>query len=74
MSIYGRPGPVYFDIPGNFVMTQVNEKDVRYVPRCPPPPKVCASASDIKKTVDLLSSAKRPLVIVGKGMYLHNNR
>lgn len=66
-SIYGRPGPVYFDIPGNFVMTQVNAKKVRYVPRCLPPPKVCASSEDVKKAVDLLSAAKKPLVIVGKG-------
>ncbi|XP_053373644.1 2-hydroxyacyl-CoA lyase 1-like [Mercenaria mercenaria] len=66
-SIYGRPGPVYIDIPGSFVMTTVPEKDVRYVPRCPPPPKVCAATADIKRAIDLLSSAKSPLVIVGKG-------
>lgn len=48
-------------------MTQVNAKKVRYVPRCLPPPKVCASSEDVKKAVDLLSAAKKPLVIVGKG-------
>ncbi|XP_052246724.1 2-hydroxyacyl-CoA lyase 1-like [Dreissena polymorpha] len=66
-SIYGRPGPVYIDIPGNFVLTQVPAKDVRYIPRCPPPPKTCASTEDVKRAVDVLSSAKKPLVIIGKG-------
>lgn len=58
---------MYFDIPGNFVMSQVKAKDVRYVPRCPPPPKMCASTEEVRKAVDVLSSAKKPLVIVGKG-------
>ncbi|KAL4221918.1 2-hydroxyacyl-CoA lyase 1 [Mactra antiquata] len=66
-SIYGRPGPVYIDIPGNFVMTQVDEKNVRYFPKCPPPPKTSASNDDVRKAIELLRSAKRPLVIVGKG-------
>ncbi|XP_052818097.1 2-hydroxyacyl-CoA lyase 1-like isoform X2 [Mya arenaria] len=66
-SIYGRPGPVYIDIPGNMVMAQVPEKTVRYVPQCPPPPRMCAAGADVKRAIDLLSTAKSPLVIVGKG-------
>jgi 2-hydroxyacyl-CoA lyase 1 len=54
-------------MPGSFVMTTVPEKDVRYVPRCPPTPKSCATSTDIKKAIDLLASANSPLVIVGKG-------
>lgn len=37
------------------------------MPRCPPPPKMCASTEEVRKAVDVLSSAKKPLVIVGKG-------
>ena len=40
---------------------------LRYLPMCPPPPKVCASLEDIKKAVDILTVAEKPLVIVGKG-------
>ncbi|WAQ94768.1 HACL1-like protein [Mya arenaria] len=58
-SIYGRPGPVYIDIPGNMVMAQVPEKTVRYVPQCPPPPRMCAAGADVKRAIDLLSTAKR---------------
>ncbi|WAQ94838.1 HACL1-like protein [Mya arenaria] len=58
-SIYGRPGPVYIDIPGNMVMAQVPEKTVRYVPQCPPPPRMCAAGVDVKRAIDLLSTAKR---------------
>ena len=40
---------------------------LRYLPMCPSPPKVCASIEDIKKAVDILTVAEKPLVIVGKG-------
>ena len=33
----------------------------------PDPPKSCAELSDIKRAVDLLKSAQRPLLVVGKG-------
>ena len=33
----------------------------------PEPPKSCAELSDIMRAVDLLKSAKRPLLVVGKG-------
>ncbi|KAL3831765.1 hypothetical protein ACJMK2_023472 [Sinanodonta woodiana] len=67
MSIYGRPGVCYIDIPGNFVMSKVEEKNVRYIPPCPPPPRICAPDDMIQKAVDLIMYAEKPLVIVGKG-------
>lgn len=33
----------------------------------PEPPKSCAELSDIMRAVDLLKSAQRPLLVVGKG-------
>ena len=39
----------------------------RYLPRCPAPPKTCSSPEDIKIAVDLITTAEKPLVIVGKG-------
>ena len=50
-------------------MGTVSEKSVRYLQKCPPPPTICASSEDVKKAVSVLSSSKKPLVIVGKGTY-----
>ena len=66
-SITGRPGPVYLDLPGNFLIDVPAEGAVIYPPRCPDPPQYQADPSEIAKAVAALKSAKRPLIIVGKG-------
>ena len=35
--------------------------------RCPPPPVMLANPEAVSEAIKLLASAKRPLVIVGKG-------
>ncbi|GBG28321.1 2-hydroxyacyl-CoA lyase 1 [Hondaea fermentalgiana] len=67
MATYGRPGAVYLDLPGNFVNKAPNEKLLERVPRALPPPISLADPAQIRKACDLLRSAERPLVIVGKG-------
>ena len=39
----------------------------RYPGRTPPPPAVLADPSGVRQAVALLFSAKKPLIIVGKG-------
>ena len=39
----------------------------RYLPKCPDPPVTLADPSSVVKAVECLRSAKKPLVIVGKG-------
>ena len=64
-AISGRPGPVYVDIPGNLV-TAIAE-DVVFPAQCPPPPRTLAPPESVAAAVGVLSRAKRPLIIVGKG-------
>eukprot|EP00753_Platysulcus_tardus_P005335 PLAT13189.1.p1 GENE.PLAT13189.1~~PLAT13189.1.p1 ORF type:complete len:562 (-),score=288.48 PLAT13189.1:115-1776(-) len=67
MSIYGRPGPVYLDIPGNFVQAEVAESRIIALPRCPAPPRCLAEPSAVAAAIKQLAGAERPLIIIGKG-------
>ncbi|MFI5318272.1 MAG: thiamine pyrophosphate-binding protein [Myxococcota bacterium] len=65
-ALDGRPGGVYLDFPGHLVSRRVAEETVRYysapeITRMHPDPNAIARAAD------LLESAERPLVLVGKG-------
>lgn len=67
LSTYGRPGVAYLDFPGNILQTQVPEEAVRKYYNTPEPPLMYPDLVEMKKAVDLLTAAQRPLVIVGKG-------
>jgi thiamine pyrophosphate-dependent acetolactate synthase large subunit-like protein len=65
-ALEGRPGGVYLDFPGHLVSRKVAEESVRYyapreITRMHPDPDAIARAAD------LLESAERPLVLIGKG-------
>ncbi len=66
-SIYGRPGAVYLDLPGDIIFDSIAEEDIEIPARCAEPPKSFADPDAIKSALEALKSAKRPLVIVGKG-------
>lgn len=67
-SIYGRPGPVYLDMPDDIICGEIDEADVPQVATIPEPPRTTAPLENVEAALDLLETAKRPLVIVGKGM------
>lgn len=64
-ATYGRPGASYLDFPGDLLNTSVPESQVEYVPKLPSPPVSLAPQEQIARAVDLLKSAKNPLVVVG---------
>ncbi|XP_074756578.1 2-hydroxyacyl-CoA lyase 1 isoform X3 [Athene noctua] len=66
-SIYGRPGSCYIDIPGDFVNLQVNERSVKYMECCLPPPISTAEHSAVSKAASIIAHSKQPLLIIGKG-------
>ncbi len=66
-SIYGRPGASYLDLPNDLIVGKIEEGDVAWQPRCADPPAAQADPVAIERALDLLRSAERPLVIVGKG-------
>ncbi len=71
-SIYGRPGAVYLDLPGDIIFGSMAEADLESPARCADAPKSLADPDAIRAALQALKSAKRPLVIVGKGAaYAH---
>jgi len=70
ISMSGRPGPVYLDLPGDLVNKVPDQAKLQFpVPR-PPPVAGMADPAEIEKACAALLSAKNPLVIVGKGMQI----
>ena len=67
-AIYGRPGASYLDIADDIITGKVDEVRVEEPARCPDPPRTQAVPADVERALDVLRSAERPLVIIGKGM------
>lgn len=67
ISLYGRPGACYIDLPSDFIKKKVDSSKVLSIIRCPDPPGLRACPNQVKAAVNLLCSAQRPLVIIGKG-------
>ncbi len=66
-SINGRPGPVYLDLPDDYLTAEIDESELSYPPRTPEPPRVQAPVGAPQQAIDVLRKAERPLVIIGKG-------
>lgn len=67
LTTYGRPGVAYLDFPGNLLQSKVVIADIPRQYTHPSPPLILADETLIDNTVALLTRAKRPLVIIGKG-------
>jgi len=66
-SIYGRPGAVYLDLPADIIFDSIEADKVQTEAACKEAPKSLADPVQIAIALEALKSAKRPLVIVGKG-------
>ena len=66
-SIYGRPGAVYLDLTSDIISGQIESDSIPMPPKSPEPPRPYAEPESISRAIDVLKSAKRPLVIIGKG-------
>lgn len=66
-SIYGRPGAVYLDLPNDIISGRADESKLVERARCADPPRPQSDPKEIERALEALRSAKRPLVIVGKG-------
>ena len=65
-ALEGRPGGVYLDFPGHLVSRKVAEENVRYY-AAPEITRMHPDPNAILRAADLLESAERPLVLIGKG-------
>ncbi len=67
-AIYGRPGATYLDMPDDIILAEGDEAKVHQAATIAEPPRMQAMQQDIEQALNVLESAERPLVIVGKGM------
>ncbi len=67
-SIYGRPGACYLDMPDDIILGECEEEDVVEMTTVADPPRMVAPQENIEQALNVLESAERPLIIVGKGM------
>lgn len=67
LATYGRPGVAYLDFPGDVLRASAPVDSIREDYAHPMPPLCYPDVQCVKKAVDLIKNAKRPLVIVGKG-------
>ena len=67
VALYGRPGPVYLELPGDIVETEIDEDQVLPANIVGPAPRPQALPEAIDQALAALRTAQRPLVIVGKG-------
>src|SRR5438552_2322184 len=67
-SMYGQPGPVYLDLPGDIISGRVDEDLAPQRAPVGDAPRPQAEPGSIESALAALKSAERPLVIVGKGM------
>jgi acetolactate synthase-1/2/3 large subunit len=68
----GRPGPVWIDIPMDVQSAFINPLTLTGFQQVQEKPE--ASASDINHVVELLKTAKRPVIIAGRGIRLSGAR
>jgi 2-hydroxyacyl-CoA lyase 1 len=67
-SLYGRPGPVYLDLPDDILTQEVEEARVEWARTVGDPPRTTVPPESVAAALATLKSAQNPLVIVGKGM------
>jgi oxalyl-CoA decarboxylase len=68
-AVSGRPGGVYLDLPGK-LFSQVMDAEAgakSLVKVIDPAPAQLPAPAAVKRALDVLKSAKRPLIILGKG-------
>ena len=66
-ALSGRQGPVHLTIPHDFQSAQVNAADyARYAPsEYSRPERVGASDDSVRRALELMSSARRPMILAG---------
>jgi oxalyl-CoA decarboxylase len=68
-AVSGRPGGVYLDLPAKLLSQVMDAQagEASLVKVIDPAPAQIPASSAVKRALDLLKGAKRPLIILGKG-------
>jgi thiamine pyrophosphate-dependent acetolactate synthase large subunit-like protein len=64
----GKPGPTYLDLPGDALYRKVDDEQV-FFPRPGARSRPIADPNDIKRAIELLTNAERPIVLTGSGIF-----
>jgi acetolactate synthase-1/2/3 large subunit len=68
MATQGQPGPVYLDLPGDILYTQVELDEVRFPRNLTRQPRPAGDPELIEEAMALLKQAQRPIVLTGSGI------
>src|SRR5512139_3841105 len=68
MATQGQQGPVYLDLPGDILYTEVELDEVPFPRNLPKQPRPAGDPELIEEAVALLRRAKRPLILTGSGI------
>ena len=68
-AVWGRPGGVYLDLPAKLFAQAIDAEAGKrtLIKVVDPAPKQIPAPEAVKRALDLLRSAKKPLIILGKG-------
>ena len=66
-ALYGRPGPVYLDMPGDIIDGKIDDEGIVQPRRVADAPRPLTDPAAVRAAIETLKSAERPLVIIGKG-------
>ncbi|MGH1492282.1 MAG: oxalyl-CoA decarboxylase [Acidimicrobiales bacterium] len=67
-SLFGRPGPVYLDMPADVIDGRVDEATIGTALTVGEAPRTHAEPESVRRAIGVLKEAENPLLIVGKGM------
>jgi thiamine pyrophosphate-dependent acetolactate synthase large subunit-like protein len=72
VAMSGKPGPVYLDLPGDVLYTDVASSDVTWsnLTRVCGSARIPAQSKDITEAITLLREARRPVIFSGGGAVL----
>lgn len=65
-AFFGRPGPTFVDLPANFILGDFDVEAKRLSP-ITEAPLPAAPERKVRDVVQVLKTAKAPLVVIGKG-------
>ncbi|GAB4324272.1 MAG: hypothetical protein Kow0010_06060 [Dehalococcoidia bacterium] len=66
-ALHGRPGATYVDFPGHLISRTVDGENVRLRESLPDVAPPYPDPVAVERVVEMLASAERPLVLIGKG-------
>ena len=68
-AVSGRPGGVYLDLPGKLFAQSIDAETARrtLIQVVDPAPRQIPAPDSVKRALELLRGAKKPLIILGKG-------